>query len=135
MRNILSLACIELRFLGYPAHSLATILTALLYGRLFPCCFQCTCGQCMPILTESCGRESDTSVRFRRSRLIISAIIKKKPCRTQLVVDSVFIFIIILHDLYAMYLQLYSLPERGTQWRSRFRHCATSQKVAGWNFS
>jgi hypothetical protein len=87
MRNILSLVCIELRFLGYPAHSLT--LYRLYYcialyeynGRLFPRRFQCICRQCMPILTERGGRESDTFVRVWRSRIIRNiGNNKKKPC-------------------------------------------------------
>jgi len=69
----------------------------------------------MSILTERGGRESDT-VRVQRSRVIISSIIKKKimsntnSCR-QCFYIIIIIIIITLHDLYAMYLQLYSLPE------------------------
>jgi hypothetical protein len=74
-------------------------------GRLFPVVFKVYVG----------GTEDVTSVRVWRSRVIISVIIKKKQGRTQLAVDSIYITIIIiiitLHDLYAMYVQLYNLPE------------------------
>jgi hypothetical protein len=50
----------------------------------------------MLILTERGGRVSDTSVRVRMSRVIIWVLIKKKPYRTQLVVDSVFILLLLL---------------------------------------